>query len=142
MLTVQRANSGSLWTSPKIWEMSRGYRRVTALPGTRSAHPGRPCPLEYAAGGKPDGVQGLRRLTGCCRGTPRTRASGASSGDDTRALALCRDSLILCQKLDNKSQIAFCLTTLAGIIQAVGDAVRATRHFGAAERLLQSLEVV
>jgi hypothetical protein len=55
---------------------------------------------------------------------------------------LCRDSLVLCQKLDNKSQIAFCLTTLAGIIQAVGDAVRATRLFGAAERLLQSLEAV
>jgi predicted ATPase/DNA-binding XRE family transcriptional regulator len=65
-----------------------------------------------------------------------------AQGDDTRALALCRDSLVLCQKLDNKSQIAFCLTTLAGIIQAVGDAVRATRLFGAAERLLQSLEAV
>jgi len=79
---INRANEQILEVSGHLPRSGRcrGYRRVTALPGTRSAHPGRPCPLEYAAGGKPDGVQGLRRLTGCCRGTPRTRASGASSG--------------------------------------------------------------
>jgi predicted ATPase/DNA-binding XRE family transcriptional regulator len=63
-------------------------------------------------------------------------------GYNARALALCRESLVLSRKLDNKSLIAFCLTTLAGVIQAVGDAAQAARLFGAAESLLQSLDVV
>ena len=60
-------------------------------------------------------------------------------GDDTHALALCLESLVRSRKLDNKTQIAFCLT-LAGEIQATGDAARAARLFGAAETLLRSLD--
>ena len=63
-----------------------------------------------------------------------------AQGYDTRALALCQESLDLSRKLDNKSLIAFCLTTLAGVIQAVGDAAQAARLFGAAERMLESLD--
>jgi hypothetical protein len=58
------------------------------------------------------------------------------------ALALCRESLVLGRKLENKSHIAICLTTLAGVIQATGDARRAVWLFGAAESLLQSLDAV
>jgi predicted ATPase/DNA-binding XRE family transcriptional regulator len=65
-----------------------------------------------------------------------------AQGDNAHALALCRQSLVLSRKLDNKTLIAFCLTTLAGVIQAVGDAVQAARLFGAAERMLQSLDAV
>jgi predicted ATPase len=65
-----------------------------------------------------------------------------AQGNDTHALTLCRESLVLSRKLDNKSLIAFCLTTLAGVIQALGDAARAARLFGAAEKLLQSLDAV
>jgi predicted ATPase len=65
-----------------------------------------------------------------------------AQGNDTRAVSLCRESLVLSRKLDNKSHIAFCLTTLAGVIQALGGAARAARLFGAAERLLQSLDAV
>jgi ATP/maltotriose-dependent transcriptional regulator MalT len=65
-----------------------------------------------------------------------------AQGDNAHALALCRESLILSRKLDNKTLIAFCLTTLAGVIQAVGDAAQAARLFGAAERMLQSLDAV
>jgi ATP/maltotriose-dependent transcriptional regulator MalT len=65
-----------------------------------------------------------------------------AQGNDARALGLCRESLVLSHKLGDKSYIAFCLTTLAGIIQAVGDAAQAARLFGAAERLLQSLDAV
>ncbi len=65
-----------------------------------------------------------------------------AQGDDTRALALCRESLILSRKLENKAHMAFCLTTLAGLIQASGDAAGAARLFGAAERMLQSLDAV
>jgi predicted ATPase/DNA-binding XRE family transcriptional regulator len=61
-----------------------------------------------------------------------------AQGNEARALALVRKSLVRSQKLDNKTQIAFCLT-LAGVIQAVRDAARAARLFGAAEKLLQSL---
>ena len=50
--------------------------------------------------------------------------------------------LVLSRKLDNKSYIAFCLTALAGVIQATGDAARAARLFGAAEMLLKSLGAV
>ena len=59
-----------------------------------------------------------------------------------RALALCRESLILSQRLDNKAYIAFCLTALAGIIQATGDPARAARLFGVAEVLLESINAV
>jgi predicted ATPase/DNA-binding XRE family transcriptional regulator len=62
-----------------------------------------------------------------------------AQGDDTRALALCRESLIRSRKLDNKTQIAFCLT-LAGETQAPGDTAQAARLYGAAEMLLQSLD--
>jgi predicted ATPase/DNA-binding XRE family transcriptional regulator len=62
-----------------------------------------------------------------------------TQGDDTHALALCRESLVRSRKLDNRTQIAFCLT-LAGEIQAPGDAARAARLFGAAETLLRSLD--
>lgn len=62
--------------------------------------------------------------------------------DRARAASLCRESLILSSKLDNKSHVAFCLTVLAGVIQATGDAARAARLFGAAEMLLQSLDAV
>ncbi|MBA3636819.1 MAG: tetratricopeptide repeat protein [Rubrobacteraceae bacterium] len=65
-----------------------------------------------------------------------------AQGNEVRALTLCRESLVRSQKLDNKTQIAFCLTTLAGVIQALGDAARAARLFGAAEKLLQSLDAV
>jgi tetratricopeptide (TPR) repeat protein len=61
-----------------------------------------------------------------------------AQGNEARALALVRKSLVRSQKLDNKTQIAFCLT-LAGVIQTVRDAARAARLFGAAEKLLQSL---
>jgi non-specific serine/threonine protein kinase len=50
--------------------------------------------------------------------------------------------MILSQKLDNRSHVAFCLTALAGVIQATGDVRRAVRLFGAAESLLQSLDAV
>jgi predicted ATPase len=63
-------------------------------------------------------------------------------GDSTRALAMCRESLLLSQKLDNKVYVAFCLTALAGIIQATGDPARAARLFGAAEVLLASSNAV
>jgi transcriptional regulator with XRE-family HTH domain len=49
----------------------------------------------------------------------------------------CRESLVLSRKLDNKSHIALCLTTLAGVIQSAGQATRAARLFGAAEMLLR-----
>jgi predicted ATPase/DNA-binding XRE family transcriptional regulator len=62
-----------------------------------------------------------------------------AQGDDTHALALCRESLARSRKLDNKTQIAFCLT-LAGEIQAAADPAGAARLFGAAEMLLQSLD--
>ena len=62
-----------------------------------------------------------------------------SRGNDEQALALCRRSLDLSRKLDNKTQIAFCLT-LAGEILIPRDAARATSLFGAAEALLQSLD--
>jgi hypothetical protein len=65
-----------------------------------------------------------------------------AQGDNARALALCRESLALSRKLANKSLIAFCLTTMAGVFQAVGDAARAARLFGAAEMLLESLDAV
>jgi hypothetical protein len=35
--------------------------------------------------------------------------------------------------------MAFCMTVLAGVIQATGDAAQAARLFGAAKKLLQSL---
>jgi tetratricopeptide (TPR) repeat protein len=60
-------------------------------------------------------------------------------GNDKRALTLCRRSLDRSRKLDNKTQIAFCLT-LAGEILASRDAARASRLFGAAEALLLSLD--
>jgi hypothetical protein len=63
-------------------------------------------------------------------------------GADTLAASLCRESLVLSSKLDNKSHIAFCLTVLAGVVQATGDAARAGRLSGAAETLLQSLDAV
>ncbi len=63
-------------------------------------------------------------------------------GDDTRAASLCRESLVLSRKLDNKSHIAFCLAALAGVIQSSGQAARAARLSGAAERLLHSLDAV
>jgi predicted ATPase/DNA-binding XRE family transcriptional regulator len=62
-----------------------------------------------------------------------------AQGDGTRALELCRESLIRSRKLDNKTQIGFCLT-LAGEIQAAADPARAARLFGAAEMLLRSLD--
>jgi len=62
-------------------------------------------------------------------------------GDDTRALVLCRESLTRSRKLDNKTQIAFCLT-LAGEIQAAADPARAARLFSAAEMVLRSLDAV
>jgi len=62
-----------------------------------------------------------------------------AQGDDTHAVALCRESLDRSRKLDNKTQIAFCLT-LAGEIQAAEDAARAARLFSAAEMLLRSLD--
>ena len=62
-----------------------------------------------------------------------------AQGAEAHALALCRESLDRSRKLDNRTQIAFCLT-LAGEIQAAGDAARAARLFGAAEMLLQSLD--
>jgi ATP/maltotriose-dependent transcriptional regulator MalT len=65
-----------------------------------------------------------------------------AQGNDTHALKLCRESLVLSRKLYNKSLIAFCLTTLAGVIQALGDVARAARLSGAAEMLLQSLDAV
>ena len=65
-----------------------------------------------------------------------------AKGDFSRALALCRESLILSQRLDNKAYVAFCLTALAGIFQATGDPARAARHFGVAEVLLESLGAV
>jgi hypothetical protein len=63
-------------------------------------------------------------------------------GDSARALAMCRESLVLSQKLDNKAYVAFCLTALAGIIQATGDPARAARLFGAAEVLLETSNAV
>ncbi|HEV2124887.1 MAG TPA: protein kinase, partial [Chloroflexota bacterium] len=65
-----------------------------------------------------------------------------AQGNDTHALALSRNSLILGRKLDNRSHIGFCLTTLAGIIGAIGDAARAAQLFGAAETLLVYLGAV
>ena len=65
-----------------------------------------------------------------------------AQGDNARALALCRESLVLSRKLDNKSLLAFCLATLAGVVQVVGDAAQAARHLGAAEKLFESLNVV
>src|SRR5215210_560213 len=62
-----------------------------------------------------------------------------AQGDNTHALELCRESLVRSRKLDNKTQIAFCLM-LAAAIQAADDAARAARLFGAAEMLLRSLE--
>jgi hypothetical protein len=62
-----------------------------------------------------------------------------SRGNDKHALALCRRSLDRSRKLDNKTQIAFCLT-LAGEILASRDTARATSLFGAAGALLRSLE--
>jgi tetratricopeptide (TPR) repeat protein len=62
-----------------------------------------------------------------------------SQGDDKQALAVCRRSLDRSRKLDNKTQIAFCLT-LAGEILASRDTARATSLFGAAEALLRSLD--
>jgi predicted ATPase/DNA-binding XRE family transcriptional regulator len=62
-------------------------------------------------------------------------------GDDKQALALCRRSLDRSRKLDNKTQIAFCLT-LAGEILVPEDATRATSLFGAADALLRSLDAV
>jgi predicted ATPase/DNA-binding XRE family transcriptional regulator len=64
-----------------------------------------------------------------------------SHGYDEQALALCRRSLDRSRKLDNKTQIAFCLA-LAGEILVSRDAVRATTLFGAADTLLRSLEAV
>jgi predicted ATPase/DNA-binding XRE family transcriptional regulator len=61
-----------------------------------------------------------------------------SQGNDKHALALCRRSLDRSRKLDNKTQIAFCLS-LAGEILVPSDAARATSLFGAAEALLRSL---
>ena len=55
---------------------------------------------------------------------------------------MCRESLAFSSKLDHKSHIAFCLTVLAGVIQATGDAARAARLFGVAETLLESLDAV
>ena len=60
-------------------------------------------------------------------------------GNEEQALALCRKSLDRSRKLDNKTQIAFCLT-LAGEILSPRDAARATSLFGAAEALLRSLD--
>lgn len=65
-----------------------------------------------------------------------------TQGNDARALTLCRESLVLSRKLGDKSYIAFCLMALAGVIQSTGRATRATRLFGAAEILLQSLDAV
>jgi hypothetical protein len=65
-----------------------------------------------------------------------------AQGDSMRALALCRESLVLSQRLDNKAYVAFCLTALAGIIRATGDPARAARLFGAAEVLLESSNAV
>jgi hypothetical protein len=55
---------------------------------------------------------------------------------------LCRESLAFSSKLDHKSHIAFCLTVLAGVIQATEGAARAARLFGVAETLLESLDAV
>ncbi len=65
-----------------------------------------------------------------------------TQGKDTLSLGLCRDSLVLSRKLDNRSHMAFCLTALAGVICSAGDAARAARLFGAAQRLLESLGAV
>jgi predicted ATPase/DNA-binding XRE family transcriptional regulator len=62
-----------------------------------------------------------------------------SQGNDEQALALCRRSLDHSRKLDNKTQIAFCLT-LAGEILVARDAARATSLLGTAEALLRSLD--
>ncbi|CAN5728783.1 hypothetical protein BH18ACT11_BH18ACT11_05520 [soil metagenome] len=62
-----------------------------------------------------------------------------AQGNDEHALAFCRESLVRSRKLDNKSQIAFCLM-LAGEIQTAKDAARAARLFAATEKLLQSLD--
>jgi hypothetical protein len=62
--------------------------------------------------------------------------------NDTRAASLCRESLAFSSKLDHKSHIAFCLTVLAGVIQATEGAARAARLFGVAETLLESLDAV
>jgi predicted ATPase/DNA-binding XRE family transcriptional regulator len=64
-----------------------------------------------------------------------------SQGSDEQALALCRRSLDRSRRLDNKTQIAFCLT-LAGEILVPRDAARATSLCGAAEGLLRSLDAV
>ena len=60
-------------------------------------------------------------------------------GKDEQALTLCRRSLDRSRKLENKTQIAFCLM-LAGEILASRDTARATSLFGAAEALLRSLD--
>jgi predicted ATPase/DNA-binding XRE family transcriptional regulator len=64
-----------------------------------------------------------------------------SRGEDKQALAMCWRSLDRSRKLDNKTQIAFCLT-LAGEVLVASDAARATSLFGAAEALLRSLDAV
>jgi predicted ATPase len=65
-----------------------------------------------------------------------------AQGNEARARELCQESLLLSRKLGDKSYIAFSLTALAGVSQTRGQAERAARLFGAAERLLESLEAV
>ena len=65
-----------------------------------------------------------------------------AQGNEVRATELCQESLLLSRKLGDKSYIAFSLTALAGVSQTRGQAERAARLFGAAERLLESLEAV
>ena len=63
------------------------------------------------------------------------------SRDYRTASALCRESLILNTELGHKQGIANCLTGFAAVATARGDMIRAVRLVGAAEALLEAINM-
>jgi predicted ATPase/DNA-binding CsgD family transcriptional regulator len=63
----------------------------------------------------------------------------ASQGKHETALALYKESLAIARKIDSKLNIAVCLESMASILTTQGELNRATRFWGAAEALRETI---
>jgi ATP/maltotriose-dependent transcriptional regulator MalT len=107
---------------------SRGcgrHRPLAPVPRIRNTHAGRRSEFEHALEESLAVFEDLGDSRGVAEVLLEQGRVAHAQGNDTRAASLCRESLAFSSKLDNKSHIAFCLTVLAGVIQATGDAARA-----------------
>jgi non-specific serine/threonine protein kinase len=69
-------------------------------------------------------------------------AVARAEGDHERAARLLEESLMLSVEIGDESNVAFCLEALAGIAAFEDKLERAARLWGAAEALLEAIEVI